>query len=95
MSTNIYHKHHIIPKHAGGIDHPDNLVLLTVEEHSEAHRILYEKHGRWQDKLAFEGLAGLIGKDELLQEMYKNRKRLVMTEEHKQILREYMTKCIL
>ena len=91
MSTTIYHTHHIIPKHAGGTDHPDNIVHLTIEEHAEAHRILYEQLGHWQDKLAWQGLAGLIGKDELLQEMYKNRKRLVMTEEHKQILRDYMT----
>lgn len=39
------HKHHIIPRHAGGSDHPDNLVELTVQEHAEAHRLLYEQYG--------------------------------------------------
>ena len=53
------HKHHIIPKHAGGTDDPDNLVELTIEEHAEEHRKLYEKHGKWQDKLAWMGLANL------------------------------------
>jgi hypothetical protein len=91
MSNTIYHIHHITPKHLGGTNEPSNLIKLTIEEHAEAHRILYEQLGHWQDKLAWQGLAGLIGKDELLQEMYKNRKRLVMTEEHKQILRDYMT----
>ena len=91
MSNTIYHIHHITPKHLGGTDEPSNLIKITIEEHAEAHRILYEQLGHWQDKLAWQGLAGLIGKDELLQEMYKNRKRLVMTEEHKQILRDYMT----
>ena len=37
------HKHHIIPRHAGGSNDPDNSVYLTVEEHAEAHKKLYEK----------------------------------------------------
>ena len=40
MPTIIYHNHHIIPKHAGGTNAPDNIARLTVEEHSEAHRLL-------------------------------------------------------
>ena len=44
------HKHHIIPRHTGGSNHPSNIVVLSVEEHAEAHRKLYEEHGRWQDK---------------------------------------------
>ena len=59
------HKHHIIPRHAGGTDDPENLVLLTVEEHAEEHRKLYEKYGRWQDKAAWLSLSKQIGKDEL------------------------------
>jgi hypothetical protein len=43
------HKHHIIPRHAGGTDDPSNLVELSIEEHAEAHRVLYEKYDRWQD----------------------------------------------
>jgi hypothetical protein len=65
----VLHRHHIIPRHAGGTDDESNLVYLTVEEHAEAHRLLYEQYGRKQDYLAWKGLAGLIGKDELLKEM--------------------------
>jgi len=68
------HKHHIIPRHIGGTDDPENIVELTIEEHSVAHRKLYEEHGRWEDMLAWKGLSGQIGKDELIQEMYKWRK---------------------
>ena len=60
------HSHHIIPKHAGGTDDPSNLVQLTVEEHAQAHLELFEKYGRWQDELAYKGLSGMIGKEEII-----------------------------
>ena len=63
------HIHHIIPRHLGGTDDPENLIELTVQEHAEAHRILYEKHGRWEDYLAWQGLAGLIDREELVKQM--------------------------
>lgn len=53
------HWHHIIPRHMGGTDDPSNLVELTVEEHAEAHRKLYEEQGHWQDYVAWQGLAKL------------------------------------
>ena len=68
MPKNIYHNHHIIPKHAGGTDHPDNLVRLTVPEHAEVHRKLYEEFGHWQDKIAWQGLSGHIGKEEIIRQ---------------------------
>lgn len=60
ISMTIYHIHHIIPRHAGGTSDPNNLVKLTIEEHAEAHRVLYETHGRWQDFYAWQGLSGQI-----------------------------------
>ena len=65
----IKHKHHIIPRHAGGTDHPLNLIELTIEQHAEAHRILYEEYGRNEDKWAWLGLSGQIGKDEILRQI--------------------------
>jgi hypothetical protein len=65
----IKHKHHIIPRHAGGTDHPSNLVELTIEQHADAHRILYEEYGRNEDKWAWLGLSGQIGKDEILRQI--------------------------
>lgn len=62
----VKHKHHIIPKHAGGADDPSNLIELTVEEHAEAHRVLYETYGRIQDKVAYLGLANLAPTAELV-----------------------------
>lgn len=60
------HLHHIVPRYLGGTDEPDNLVELTVEEHAEAHRQLYEKHGRWEDYLAWQGLSGLMTREQLV-----------------------------
>lgn len=60
------HKHHILPKHMGGTDDPTNLVDLTVEEHSLAHKELWEKHGRWQDNVAWKALSGQIDKQEII-----------------------------
>lgn len=58
------HKHHIIPKHMGGSDDPSNLVELTIEEHAEAHKKLYEKYGYREDYIAWKGLSGLMTSDE-------------------------------
>lgn len=64
----IYHVHHIIPRHMDGTDDPSNLIKLTVEEHALAHKKLWEEHGRWEDKLAWQGLAGLIDREELIKQ---------------------------
>ena len=95
------HKHHIIPKHAGGTDDPSNLMELTVEEHAEAHRILYEKYGRLQDKMAWLGLEGRIGKEEIIRQLIsrphtEERKRKISlalkgklkSEAHKQAMKK-------
>lgn len=65
------HWHHIIPKHAGGTDESSNLVLLTVEEHAEAHKKLWEQYGRWQDKIAWQTLSGQISIQEAREEMMR------------------------
>ena len=54
----------------GGTDDPSNIVKLTIEEHAEAHKLLYEKYGHKEDELAWKGLAKLIDKKELLHELF-------------------------
>jgi hypothetical protein len=74
MINNIMktHKHHIIPKHAGGTDNPENLIELTILEHAEAHRILYETYNRWQDRVAWLSLSGIMKDEERIYEILKN-----------------------
>lgn len=83
------HIHHIIPKHIGGTDEPSNLVELTLEEHIEVHRKMYEEHGRWQDYCAWQALSGRIGQEEILRMKQgmanKGRKR---TPEQKERIRQ-------
>ena len=52
------HIHHIIPRHMGGTDDPSNLVELTVAEHAQAHKELYEKYGKKEDLCAYYMLSG-------------------------------------
>lgn len=59
-SNTIYHVHHKIPRYMGGTDDPDNLVKLTIEEHAQAHKDLYEQHGNHQDFIAWKALSHQI-----------------------------------
>jgi hypothetical protein len=52
------HIHHIIPKHMGGTDDPSNLIELTVAEHAQAHKELYEQYGKTEDLCAYYMLSG-------------------------------------
>lgn len=60
------HRHHIIPLHAGGTDDSNNIEYLTAAGHAEAHRRLYEEHGRWQDRIAWLALSGHFGREEAI-----------------------------
>jgi hypothetical protein len=71
----IKHKHHIIPRHAGGTDDPENLIELTISEHAEAHRLLFEEYGRWQDEVAWKALSGQIATAEINQIKNSERQR--------------------
>ena len=67
----IYHNHHIIPKHAGGTDDPDNITKLTIEEHAEAHKKLWEERGLLGDKIAWLALSNQIDRGEIQKELGK------------------------
>ena len=97
MSSNIIytHLHHIIPKHQLGtcpllvliINDKSNLIELTVPEHAEAHRLLYEKFGNEYDRIASLAISGQIGKEEIIRlvciENGKKSRGKKVTEESK------------
>jgi len=68
----------------GGTDDPSNLVRLTVEEHAEAHRLLYVQNGREHDRIAWLGLSNQISKQDAI--------RLAMSEGAKNGIRMYPEK---
>jgi hypothetical protein len=52
----------------GGTDEPSNIVELTVSEHAEAHRLLYEQYGLEEDRIAWRGLAGIVTREDVVKE---------------------------
>ena len=78
------HLHHILPKHMGGTNDPSNLIELTIEEHAEAHRLLYEQYGREQDRRAWLGLTKMMSGEEIIREILTSPK----SEEHKRKISE-------
>ena len=52
----------------GGTDDSSNLMECTIEEHAELHLALYLSHGKYEDWVAFRGLSGQIGKEEMIRE---------------------------
>jgi hypothetical protein len=50
----------------GGSNEPSNLVILTISDHAEAHRILWETHKKMEDYYAWQGLLGNITGYEIL-----------------------------
>lgn len=83
-----YHAHHIIPLHAGGEDIPSNITFLTVEEHADAHRILFELYGKWQDELAWKTLSGqILHKDAIKIAQQNADKSWMKTDEGRDIMK--------
>ena len=72
---NIYHKHHIVPRHMGGSDDPSNIIVLSIEEHAQAHKKLYELYGKIEDKIAWSALSKMITKEDAILELQKNGQR--------------------
>ena len=48
----------------GGTDDPSNLVEVSVEEHAELHFALYLEHGKYEDYIAYNMLAGRTSEGE-------------------------------
>jgi len=51
-----YHWHHLLPKHKGGDDSKNNLVLLSPLDHAIAHYVRYKLEKKQADAWAFNRL---------------------------------------
>ena len=76
----------------GGSDDPTNLVELTIEQHAEAHRVLWEQYGKREDFLAWKSLSKQIDKEEIQQIRSsiggKNNRGKQKTDDHRNKIRE-------
>jgi len=66
--TTPKHKHHIIPRYDGGSDDPSNLVVLSVTQHAMWHFAEWQRKGNKEDKIAWQALAKMIGKEEAIRQ---------------------------
>jgi hypothetical protein len=73
----------------GGTDDKNNIVELTIEEHAEAHKKLWEQNGKWEDYYAWQGLSGIIPKKELVKRLQSIANSKPKTEETKEKIRQY------
>lgn len=53
------HKHHIIPRHAGGGDESSNITYLRHRDHATAHWLLWKIYGSKNDFCAYKALKGI------------------------------------
>ncbi|WVQ00029.1 HNHc domain containing protein [Synechococcus phage MA10] len=60
----LKHRHHLLPRHRGGTD-ADGIIELTPVQHAMFHFCEWKLHGLKEDWLAWKGLTGCIGKEEL------------------------------
>lgn len=58
-----FHKHHLIPKHLGGINDPQNLVLLHPCDHAIIHFVRWKIYRTPGDAWAFNKLKKFIDSD--------------------------------
>ena len=63
------HKHHILPKYKGGTDDPKNLIEISVTRHAMFHYCNWQLWGDRRDWLAWKGLTGEIGREEVIKQL--------------------------
>jgi hypothetical protein len=79
----MIHKHHVIKFKDGKRIRTNTLVKYTIEEHAKEHKRLWKLGGHWKDELAYKGLSGLIGKEEMLREVHKHNAENRIGKKHK------------
>lgn len=68
----VFHKHHKLPKHAGGGNDPENLIKVSIEEHANLHLARYLDQGDKEDWIAAFALSGQISCEEAISQARRN-----------------------
>lgn len=61
-SNDYFEIHHKIPRHANGPDIPENCIKLSYEDHTEAHKLLYEVYRNYYDSCVYSMRIGQTAK---------------------------------
>jgi hypothetical protein len=56
----VLHRHHIVPRHSGGLDEESNYTYLTIREHICAHFLLWKIHRNKNDLRAMHMLGAKL-----------------------------------
>ena len=57
----------------GGTNDPSNLIKVNIPLHALLHKLLWEKHGHWQDEIAWKAISGQIPNAKINNEIRKKR----------------------
>jgi hypothetical protein len=79
-------RHHIVPRHAGGTNNKENLIKLSLKDHTLAHKIRYEVYRSQYDLSAYNYMTGQFAKAKraICAANGAKSKGRKLTEEHKQ-----------
>ena len=92
MKEHIIEQHHIIIKRDGKRYRTSRTIPLTIEQHANRHKRVYDKFGFWEDKLAWEIMTGRIGTDDKIKKrneyLSMARKGVPLSEQHKENIRQ-------
>lgn len=83
----VFHKHHIIPRHAGGSNDPSNLLKCNIAMHAFMHQLRYQEEKEEYDRLAYLGLSKQITTAELHRaaRVHSNKTREFSKESRKKL----------
>jgi len=90
-SSNKGEKHHVVPKHDGGLDE-DGLILLERRYHTLAHYIRYRWKKQNGDKVAYRMMLGQILNPMHDQGMLEKHKEFMQSRERKEVARKQALK---
>lgn len=85
------HKHRIVPGYEGGEYTESNVVHLTPTQHAMWHFAEWQRKGRWQDRVAWRGLAGLASSEESRLEAMSNAWKCRKTTKHSDLTRKKLS----
>ena len=84
-----FHRHHVIPRHLGGSNNPDNLVLLHPYDHAIAHFVRWKMFGTGAQVAWNKGQKGLTKWDDDAKARHSEKIKQVWAKRKQEIVCRY------